>query len=201
MLGLLPVSAGKRRRHALRQRPVVGVAQEWVQPDQAPAAPAQQLHLRPQQRRVPGVPAVAEDDHHCPAIDELVPILVEGCKALTDPRPTRPVVHFRGKRAQHPGVVGLPQDAAEVQDTRIVIRRSPRKSYLLAALLAGIVIAAAYLAQLPVWSDRLHYPSAPYALLPAALGTSVTTTASRSIARCTRPLRALTPGWPVPSPP
>jgi len=56
-----------------------------------------------------------------------------------------------------------------VQDTRIVIRRSPRKSYLLAALLAGIVIAAAYLAQLPVWSDRLHYQSAPYALLPAAL--------------------------------
>jgi len=70
-------------------------------------------------------------------------------------------------------VRGLPQDAAEVQDTRIVIRRSPRKSYLLAALLAGIVIAAAYLAQLPVWSDRLHYPSAPYALLPAALAAFV----------------------------
>jgi membrane protein YdbS with pleckstrin-like domain len=63
----------------------------------------------------------------------------------------------------------LPLDAAKPQGTRIVIRRSPRKSYVLGALLACILIAAAYLAQLPVWSDRLHYPSAPYALLPAAL--------------------------------
>jgi serine/threonine protein kinase len=66
-------------------------------------------------------------------------------------------------------VPGPPQAGSDREQMRLTIRRSARKSYLLAALFAGIVIAAAYLAQLPVWSDRLRYPSAPYALLPAAL--------------------------------
>jgi membrane protein YdbS with pleckstrin-like domain len=51
----------------------------------------------------------------------------------------------------------------------MVVRRSTRKTYVLAVGLTAAVIVAAYLAGLV---SRLHslpaYPSAPYALLPAA---------------------------------
>jgi membrane protein YdbS with pleckstrin-like domain/predicted Ser/Thr protein kinase len=54
-------------------------------------------------------------------------------------------------------------------ETRLVVRRSTRKAYLLALVLTGAVVAAAYAASFPFWSGKLpQYPSAPYAVLPAA---------------------------------
>ena len=54
----------------------------------------------------------------------------------------------------------------------IMVRRSTRKSYLLAAMLTALTVLVAYAAALPVWGGHLPaYPSAPYALLPAAFAT------------------------------
>ncbi|MBV9279655.1 MAG: protein kinase, partial [Chloroflexi bacterium] len=50
----------------------------------------------------------------------------------------------------------------------ILVRRSPRKTYLVTAFLAAAVAGLAYAAQLPLLSDRLHnYSAAPLALFPA----------------------------------
>jgi uncharacterized membrane protein YdbT with pleckstrin-like domain len=51
-----------------------------------------------------------------------------------------------------------------------VVRRSARKSYLLAAFLAAVVAMAAYAASLPVWARMVPaYASTPTSYLPAAL--------------------------------
>ncbi|HZU11477.1 MAG TPA: protein kinase [Chloroflexota bacterium] len=64
--------------------------------------------------------------------------------------------------------VNPPARAAVRRDFRL--RRSARKSYLLAGCLLLLTMIVAYLASTTVWGESLpHYPSAPYALLPAAL--------------------------------
>lgn len=73
--------------------------------------------------------------------------------------------------------------AHPVRDERLVLRRSARKSYLLAFLSSLSVGAAAYTAAVTGWGQDLpQYPSAPYALVPAffAAVTAITWLNTRS---------------------
>src|SRR5882724_7923769 len=103
------VDMGKRRLHPLRERLVSRAAEQRIEPDHLPAPQLQRLQLRPEERRVPGVPAVAEDDHDGASVHQPQPVAVEGREALADARPAGPVVHLGGEPAQHLRVVGLPE--------------------------------------------------------------------------------------------
>lgn len=59
-------------------------------------------------------------------------------------------------------------------ESRLVLRRSARKSYILGGLLGLILLVAAYVASTTVWGKELpNYPSMAYAALPALLGALV----------------------------
>ena len=67
--------------------------------------------------------------------------------------------------------------AHPVRDERLVLRRSGRKSYLLAAMLSAAAGAAAYVAAYTGLTRSLpEYPSAPYAAVPALLALVVVLT-------------------------
>src|SRR5207248_2955067 len=64
----------------------------------------------------------------------------------------------------------VPSGGRPVRDDRLVLRRSARKSSVLAAGACGALSAAAYAGSITGWASSLpQYPSAPYALLPALL--------------------------------
>lgn len=76
----------------------------------------------------------------------------------------QPLAH-RAPQGEHLAVAA--SRSRQVIERRIVIRRSTRRLYALVAGIVAILVAAAYVASLPVLADRLRYPSAPYAAAPA----------------------------------
>ena len=98
----------QRRRHPPRERLVGRVAEQRVEPDHAARAALDAQQLRGEDVRVPGVPAVGEDDHDRAAVDQRRPAAIELRERLADPGAPRPVPH-RGEPAQHLAIGARPQ--------------------------------------------------------------------------------------------
>lgn len=91
------INVGQRRLDASRQRLVARHAQQWIEPDETPAAAAHARHFASQHLWVSAIPAVGEDqEDRSVSHDPAGPSSVEGVQRLADaraPAPVRDVSH------------------------------------------------------------------------------------------------------------
>src|SRR5262249_10830414 len=87
------VNIGQSRLDAACEGFIIRRAQEWIKPDQTMTIPFQARHLAPQEIDVAAIPAIANDEHHCPSTQHPpAPFVIKGLQRFTNTRAARPIV-------------------------------------------------------------------------------------------------------------